>query len=229
MKISTVIFDMDDLMINSHPVNMKGFEAFLQEHGASMQDPANPLSRKEEAALFGRRRIEVFEFLAEKYGLHGASFEEMDKMTDRVANPIFEEHAEPMPGLFELVSLLKREKYRLVLASSAKKEKIGIILKKFRLEKAFDAVVSGVDVKRGKPDPDIFLKAAESISAEPKKCVVLEDARNGVMAAKSAGMRCIGVHNQFAFKRLGIRQDLSGADLQVNSLEEIDMEKLSKI
>ena len=63
---------------------------------------------------------------------------------------------------------------------------------------------------------------------KPSESLVLEDAENGVLAAKAAGMKCIGVHNQFSFKRLGRKQDLSKADLVVENLEKIDRETLKK-
>jgi HAD superfamily hydrolase (TIGR01509 family) len=125
-----------------------------------------------------------------------------------------------MPGLSELVDSL-RGKYKLVLASSAKRSKIEIVLKKLHLDvNIFDAIVSGEDeIEHGKPAPDIFLKAAKKIGiTDASSCLVLEDAKNGVEAAKAAGMKAIGVHNQFSRKRLGIRQDLHVADLEVDNL-----------
>ena len=99
-------------------------------------------------------------------------------------------------------------------------EKLGLI-------KIFEKIVSGEDeVKHGKPAPDIFLRAAEKIGVKPEECLVLEDAKNGVDAAKAAKMRCIGVHNKFTYNRLGIKQDLSKADLEVDELSEISLDDL---
>lgn len=86
----------------------------------------------------------------------------------------------------------------------------------------FEAVVSGEDeIARGKPAPDIFLAAARKLGCQPDHCIGFEDARNGIESLNAAGIFSIGVHNQFAQQRLGIRQDLSEADLEVDSLTEL--------
>jgi HAD superfamily hydrolase (TIGR01509 family) len=231
MPIEAVIFDMDDLMINSHPVHMKVFEEILNQFGASLHSPKNPLSKEEEADFFGRTAQEILSFLRKKHGLENrVSVDEMNVRHSELLLPAFEQHAKPMPGLFELISSLKRQGYKLVLASSAKMAKIEVVLRKLDLKKAFEAIVSCEDeIKNGKPAPDIFLKAAEKIGVVPKRCLVLEDAKNGVEAAKAAGMRCIGVHNKFTFQILGARQDLSKADLQVNGLDEINPAYIKKL
>jgi beta-phosphoglucomutase-like phosphatase (HAD superfamily) len=81
----------------------------------------------------------------------------------------------------------------------------------------FDRVISGGSVKNGKPAPDIFLKAAGLLGVEPADCVVIEDSRNGVIAAKSAGMKCVGYKNPNS----GV-QDLSCSDLVVDDMRKID-------
>ncbi len=221
MTARAIIFDMDDLMIDSHPAHMEVFEAVLQQHGASLRASVNPLTREEEVSFFGRKITDILALLRERYRLQ-VSVEEMNAEFNRVLLPVFAEHIAPMPGLSELIASLKEEGFRLVLASSASRKKIGIVLRKLGLGRAFEAMVSGEDeIEHGKPAPDIFLAAAQRIGVAPEDCLVLEDAKNGVEAAKAAGMSCIGVHNSFAYERLGIRQDLSAADIEVQSLREI--------
>lgn len=227
MAIGAIIFDMDDLMINSHPVHMKIFEAVLNRHGASIHNSSNPLSKDEEARFFGKKVIEVFNYFKAKYNL-GVSPDALNHQFNELLLPVFKKKVEAMPGLCELINSLQG--YRLVLASSAKRAKIDIVLERLCYTGRFDAVVSGEDeIRYGKPSPDIFLKAAEKIGYSSKNCLVLEDAQNGVEAAKAAGMHCIGVHNTFTFERLNLKQDLSMADLQVNSLSEITIKYIASI
>ncbi len=220
--VRAIIFDMDDLMINSHPVHMEIFEQVLNKYGVSLKDPKNPFQPEEESKFFGKKIIEALDFFRDKFGLKDrVELEEMNKEFNRLLLPIFEEYVEPMPGLDTLITSLKG-RYRLALSSSSRRDKINLVLRKLHLEDAFEAIVSGEnEIEHGKPAPDIFLKAAEKIGISPSECLVLEDANNGVEAAKAAGMRAVGVHNQFTFQRLGIRQDLGAADLQINGLYEL--------
>ena len=84
--------------------------------------------------------------------------------------------------------------------------------------------MSGEEVKKGKPDPEIFLTTANKLNVPPSKCIVIEDAANGVLAAKSAGMKCIGLQNPGSGN-----QDLSKADLVINNFNELDLDSLEKL
>lgn len=141
--------------------------------------------------------------------------------------PIFADNFVPMPGLIPLVNSLSENGYTLAVASSSIRPKIDIVLNKLDLIEKFRIIVSGEEIKHGKPAPDIFLRAAEKTGIEPVRSLVLEDATNGVLAAKAAGMFVIGVHNRFTYERLGLKQDLSKADLEAGSLEEITPSTIS--
>jgi HAD superfamily hydrolase (TIGR01509 family) len=222
--IKAVIFDMDDLMIDSHSFHKEILENILQSYGVSLFSKSNPLTVKEESNFIGRRLNDVFELLIKKYSLK-ATPEEMNSEFKRQILAASERDAVPMPGLFSLIGLIKPH-YKLAVASSGTREKIHAALKNLKLTGDFGIVVSGDEVANGKPAPDVFLKAAEKLAVKPAECLVLEDAEHGVQAAKAAGMRCIGVHNQTIFKALGVKQDLSKADLQVSSLQDIGLETI---
>jgi len=135
-----------------------------------------------------------------------------------------QENEEPMPGVAELIEELYKNKVKLVVASSASIKNIEIVLKMFNLERFFETKVSGDEVNNGKPAPDIFLYAAKVIGAQPEECIVIEDSKNGVEAAKSAGMKCIGFQNPNSGN-----QDLSSADMVINSFSEINYQELRQI
>lgn len=223
--IRAIIFDMDELMVNSHPVHMKVFEQMLRSYCASMEK--DPLAIPEEAGLFGRTIPDILSFLHKRYKLPpNITVEKMNAAFKELLLPTFAEHVEPMAGVEEIIHACKNKGYILALASSSSRAKIDTVLNKLHLADVFDAIVSGEDdgkpdhTIRGKPAPDIFIAAAEKLGVKPQECLVLEDAKNGVEAAKKAGMKVVGVHNKFTFERLGIRQDLRVADIQVNSLTE---------
>ena len=215
-------------MIDSHPAHQKVIDAVLKKHGVSLNDPKNLLTEQERANLFGKRIADIFEYFKEKYRLE-MSAEELHEEFNNLLLPTFKDNIVPMPGLISLVKSLKRYGYNLAIASSSIKSKIDIALEQLNIVKYFQVITSGEEVKHGKPAPDIFLKAAEDAGVNPNSCLVLEDASSGVSAAKAAGMRVIGVHNGFVFERLGVRQNLNMADLQVESLEEISPEIIGKL
>jgi len=223
-SITAVIFDMDDLMINSHPINMDILEAVLNKYGTSLKET---FTVEEEIQNSGLKISDYFQYLIDKYSLHNkANSQKMTQQFDELILPVFEKaDVVPMPGLISLVQALKKNNFKLAIASSAKREKIELVIKKLQLEDIFDVIVSGEDdIKHGKPAPDIFLKTAEKLGLDPWNCLVIEDAENGIKAAQAAGMYTIGVHNQFNRKKLGLCQKLDLADKQFNSLKEVSIE-----
>ncbi len=215
---------MDDLMINSHPLHMKIFGTVLAGHGVDIRDPSNPWTAHDEASMFGLKVSDAFGLFVARYNIPpNISTEQLHHEFDDLIIPVFErEPIEPMPGLMDLLAQLVGHGITLALASSARHRKIDIVLGKLGLKDNFKAIVSGEDdIEHGKPAPDIFLAAASKIGSLPSECMGFEDARNGIESLNAAGMFSIGVHNLFSAQRLGIRQDLSEADLQVNSLAEL--------
>ncbi len=124
----------------------------------------------------------------------------------------------PIPGLFSLIDLFKKNKFKFSITSSGTKGYINLILSKVELENIFDVVISGDDVKIGKPNPETYMVACKKLNLQPKECIVLEDATVGIKAAKRAGCKCIAVKNPNT-----PQQDFSKADYVVNSLGEISL------
>ena len=210
-------------MIDSHSLHMAAQEKILARFGVTIKDPKNRLTQEEELRFFGMKFIDICGFLVKKYKIEDrVSKEQMNEEFSRLLLTTYEQNIQMMPGLIELIQACRSRGYILAIASSSKKVKIDIVLRKFRLKEMFSAVVSGEDENLpGKPAPDMFLKASGKIGIDPSACLVLEDAKNGVLAAKAAGMYCIGVHNKYTLKRVGVKQDLSKADVQMESLLEV--------
>lgn len=98
-----------------------------------------------------------------------------------------------LPGAREWVSRLRLEGWRQAIASSAPRQNVDVMLEVVGIRDLIDAVISAEDVTRGKPDPDVFLAAADRVGVPPARCIVVEDAAAGIEAAHRAGMRSIGV------------------------------------
>ena len=156
--------------------------------------------------------------LRDKYKLAASVEELLDKQLFYKKHLIGNMKLQPIKGIKQLLDEIKSCGIRIGLASSSSKEFINYILDKIDLKKYFEVIVSGEDVVRGKPAPDIFRRTAELLNVQPEYCLVIEDSAHGVKAAKLAQMKCIGFSNPNSGK-----QDLSLADAVINEIVEIDL------
>ncbi len=120
-----------------------------------------------------------------------------------------------------MIEELYKNQIKMAIASSASKRDIKIVVKKFNLKKYFDTIIGAEDVEKGKPQPKVFLKAAGRLKVKPVECLVIEDARNGILAAERANMKSIGYRN------INSRyQDLSGSDLTIDNFSQINYPRI---
>lgn len=222
--ITTAIFDMDDLMINSHELDMQVFDLVLHDYGVDIHSPASLWTGEDEVSMFGLKLPDMFRLFLNKYGLSSVAdpLKMSDDFYEKMLSALERDPLEPMPGLIDLIENLKAGGLKLAIASSARHKKIDIVLSKLGLAEKFTAIVSGEDdIKHGKPAPDIFLEAALKAGSKPEECIAFEDAKNGVESINAAHMFSVGVHNQFSKQQLGVTQDLSEANIQVDSLSQL--------
>ena len=125
----------------------------------------------------------------------------------------------PLPGAAEWLGRLHDAGWKQAIASSAPRENVEVVLEGLSLTRCFEAVTSAEDVTAGKPDPQVFLKAAGKLHMPPSRCIVVEDVAAGVEAARRAGMRCIGVN----------RTSTLNADIYVRSLDELPADAFDKL
>ena len=130
----------------------------------------------------------------------------------------------PVAGAVELIRSLHGAGVPLGLATSSNRKVIAIVIERFGLADCFQSVISGNELPASKPDPDIYLRTAKNLGLAPADCVVLEDTYNGVLAAKRAGMRCIGYRNPNSGQ-----QDLRQADKIVDSLRELTLDVIRQM
>ena len=218
--IKAVIFDMDGLMIDTELLHSDAHAEVIKQHGKE------PKIDRETGLVHtvGKSIKENSEKMRLKYDIQQTA-EELERQKHEVYFQLLAtSKIEPRLGLLELINLLMENKIKTAIGSSGIKKGIQLILKNLKIEKNFPVIVSLEDVKRPKPFPDIFLKAAEGLSVKPKDCLVLEDSQSGVEAAKNAGMKVYAVPNKYTSN-----QDFSKADLIVDSLSDIKWSTISKI
>lgn len=216
--IKYMIFDMDGVIIDSEPVHLDLEEKLFKLYGIEM-------SKEEHNAFVGSTSHYMWGTIRDKYSLS----QSLDELVEKDRKSYFEllsklEEVEPIEGVDGLIKELHENGVKIAVASSSPLDVIELVLDKIKIKQYFDVVVTGDFVEKSKPEPDIFLYAAEKLGAKPQECIVIEDSHNGVIAAKKAGMKCIG------FKNLNSgNQDLSEADKIINSHSEIGFDKLQKI
>ncbi|MCK4541248.1 MAG: HAD family phosphatase [Spirochaetales bacterium] len=210
MTISAIIFDMDGVLIDSEPHH------FLVEKEYFRDLTIEP-SEEEHHSFVGLPMEKMWAQLKERYSLE-APLEELIQEDLRRRLTYFRqaERLVPLPGIIDLLNHLQSKRLPLGIASSSPGELVSIILKKLALTDYFSIIISGDQVLKGKPAPDIFLKAAMGLGVPPEGNLVIEDSENGVRAAKSAGMGCFAIRNPNSG-----RQDLSAADMIFNSVADI--------
>ena len=133
----------------------------------------------------------------------------------------------PLPGVKALVQGLRQAGFKQAIGSSAPRANLDLILKLTELASFFDVLVSMEDTQRGKPDPQVFLVAAQRLKISPSHCIVVEDAVAGVQAAKAGGMKCIAVDFVGHHGPAALRS--AGADLVVKNLEEVTVDRVRQL
>jgi HAD superfamily hydrolase (TIGR01509 family) len=215
-RIKGIIFDMDGLMVDSEPVQLKAINDALQPLGIRVDDD-------EFIDMVGRKAIENFIWLKNKHGFKETP-EELNEVKNRAYLKRIQTELVTMPGLAHALELCEKEKLITAIASSSPLKDILEVLKLLDLAERFRMISSGDQVKNGKPDPEIFLIALEMLGGSATDYLVLEDAGHGVNAAKAADMYCIAVPNRYTK-----HQDFSRADRVLNSLEELDMKMINNL
>lgn len=203
-----VIFDMDGVLIDSGPAHFESWQRVGEELGEQVSAEAFQ-------ATFGRPSRDIIRIL---FGgsLSDAEVRRIDDRKEALYRDIIRAKVPVMPGALELLGALDQAGLRLAIGSSAPPENIEQVTMSLGIATLFDAVVTGLDVKKGKPDPEVFLIAASRLSLPPRSCVVVEDAPPGLDAARRGGMRCIALTSSHP------REALEGADLVVERLDQID-------
>lgn len=188
--IKGILFDMDGVLVDS--------EEFICEAAIRMFAEHNVRVKPEDFVPFvGMGENNYLSGVAIKYNFN-IDIERDKARTYAIYIDITKGRLTPLKGVFEFIEKCKIKGLLLAVASSADKVKVDANLKEIGLSNnTFDAIVNGIEVDRKKPFPDIFIKAAERLDLKPQDCLVVEDAPNGVEAARKAGAKVLGLTTSF--------------------------------
>lgn len=213
-RYQAVIFDKDGVIADSEYCNVMAKHIQLKQAGVTVDWHYHD-------QFLGTTHEYMWSTMKEEFHLP----EEIDyyiKQWAEVRKELIEkEGIRAMPGSIDLIKRIKSQGIPIAVASSSNVADIEADLQALDINGIFDAVISGEYCQKGKPDPEIFLKAAKALGVEAKNCVVIEDSTSGVQAAKAAGMKCIGFAHPNA-----VKQDIHLADEIVTDFDKLTVEHL---
>ncbi len=189
--IQAVIFDMDGLLVDSERISV----AMNCKAGEMLGYPITPDLVKQVFGANHARKMAIY-----RAAIPNFSPEKFDEVyPDLFMNALTSERLRMKKGAKSLLNHLKTRGIAVAVASSSSPERIAICLGKTRLTRYFDTIISGAMIEHSKPAPDIFLLAAKRLGVPPQMCLVLEDAPNGLMAGRAAGMRTVMIPDLIPF------------------------------
>ena len=215
MRTSACIFDLDGVLVDTAKYHFKAWKRLTDKLGIDFTENDNE-------RLKGVSRMASLEIILEIGNIKLDERKKLEYAT--LKNNWYIEYiskmtpSEILPGCVQFITELKNAKIRIAIGSASKNTPM--ILERVGIQGMFDAVADGNNISKAKPDPEVFLKAADMVGIKPEECVVFEDAVAGVQAALNAGMKCIGI---------GSPEVLTKAHFVVPGLYEMNIEKLRTI
>ncbi len=206
-KKKAIIWDMDGVISDTQRLHALVESELLARYGIN-------LTPEEITAKYaGRRTADFFVELLKEKGAKGYNVDELMKEKWERATALLDE-LKAIPGVIKLIKEANSYNVPQAVASASGKKYVDAVLTKLGVINYFKAIITGDQVSKGKPDPEIFLKAASAMSVKPNDCVVVEDGRSGMTGAKKAGMLCVGLVYD--------KEDYP-ADILVNSLTNLNL------
>ncbi len=215
---AAAIFDMDGVLIDSNPFHLQKWADFLRLHQITFNEAELP------NRILGQRN----DTLIRHFFGPEVTPEESRRLSEEVEamfREAFRPHAKPLPGLDRLIREMHAAGIPMAVASSAICKNIEFALEALGYRKYFRPIVSGDEVQRPKPDPEIYLKAAAKLGVEPADSVAFEDSFPGIEAVVRAGMKCVAIGSTFPMEELRATR----AHLVVKGFETLSLARLRKL
>ncbi|MBI3032899.1 HAD family phosphatase [Candidatus Woesearchaeota archaeon] len=213
-----VIFDMDGVLVDTENFHCDAWIKTFADHGILLTE------EQYHQTFTGTSSPIIVKEIMQKHDKSMPDIEGVVYKKTEYASSLMQGKLVPLPGVRELIMNLYKKKYKLGLASSSGMQVVSTVLSSLDLEGKFMVVHSGEAVKQGKPNPDIYLQTAALLEVLPEYCVVIEDSKAGIIAARSAGMKCIGIMNG-----KNKREDLQHANIIAEHFDQITEELINEL
>lgn len=198
------IFDLDGTLVASEVLYRRATATILKKTGRTL-DELTPL---ENSIIPGRSALENMRFYVSRFDLPWSAEFLVIKRMEIITQLLHDEGVMLIPGAFEFCRTLRDEGFKLAIASSSPRPYVKLVLEVTGLTDFFGVVLSGDDVTRHKPDPEIFTLACEKLNVETSRSVVFEDAHSGLLAARAAGIKTVLVYNDIILPQQRIMADV---------------------
>lgn len=206
------LFDMDGVIVDSNPFHKIALKQFCKKYGYDLTE--EQLKEK----IYGRTNTD---WITNVFGkLDGAQLRRYADEKEALFRELYDQDIKPVAGLVDFLKRLDEQGIPRAIATSAPRANVDFTLAKTGFGKYFQTILDESFVTRGKPDPEIYLKTAKALNADPATCVVFEDSLSGVKAGKAAGCKVVGITTTHT------REELSGTDLVIDDFVGLDPKDL---
>ncbi|ETZ20763.1 HAD family phosphatase [Pedobacter sp. V48] len=215
-KEIAVIFDMDGVICHTNPYHSLAFREFFSTRNLTPTD--------EEFAqhMFGKSNSYILShFLKRK--IEGEELLQLEQEKEGLFRKIYEPNVQPISGLVEFINNLKNNGAKLGVATSAPYANLELILNKVPIREILGSIMASEDVKKHKPDPEVYLTSAKNLGMLPDQCIVFEDSFSGVSAALNAGMKVVGVLTSHT------KEELPPCNLYIDDYKDLSYDTISRL
>ncbi|MFZ1369593.1 MAG: hexitol phosphatase HxpB [Ferruginibacter sp.] len=220
MKLNTVIFDMDGLLIDSEPLWKEAADALFVSYGLR-------LTAKQYGTTTGLRTKEFLAHWFTHFNIDVSKMAEAEKIIVTHVIELVKQKGSPMQGVTHIINFFSERHFKIGLATSSAPALINVVIDRLDIRNRIQAISSADHLPYGKPHPEVYLECASKLGVHPNQCICFEDSFNGMIAAKAAKMKCIIVPSQPDHKN----PVWEAADLKISTLHnfnELLLDRLQK-
>ncbi len=211
-----VIFDMDGVICHTNPFHSLAFREFF-----SLRNLA-PTDEEFAQHMFGKSNSYILSHFF-KRPVAGEELMQLEEEKEGLFRKLYEPHIEPITGIVEFMTELEENGVKLGVATSAPYANLDLILKRIDIRSKLGSIMASEDVKKHKPDPEVYLRSAGNLNIDPKQCLVFEDSYSGVSAALNAGMRVVGVLSSHT------REELPPCNFYIHDYTDLSYNKIIEL
>ncbi|ACU05330.1 MULTISPECIES: HAD family hydrolase [Pedobacter] len=215
-KEVAVIFDMDGVICHTNPYHSLAFRTFFSGHNL------NPTDEEFAQHMYGKSNSYILSHFF-KRPVSGDELSQMEQEKEGLFRKIYEPHIEPIAGIVAFIADLAQNGVKLGVATSAPYANLELILGKIDIREQLGSILASEDVKKHKPDPEVYLSSAKNLGVLPENCLVFEDSFSGVSAALNAGMKVVGVLSSHS------KAELPPCSLYIEDYTDLSYDKISNL